>query len=114
MDAGTALASGILMNIRINRFKDFKTVFPNASEDALDLLQKLLIFNPKKRLNIDQALEHPFVKEFRNTDEELVMENKVNFELTDEEREEIYAYREQCLEKQKEQDKVTRSSTLNN
>ena len=99
------------MNIRINKFKDFKTVFPNANEDALDLLKKLLVFNPKKRLTIDEALDHPFVKDFRNTEEEMIMGEKINFEFTDEEREEIMIYKEKCLEKQRE-DKLTRSSTL--
>ena len=34
---------------------------PGASEDCLDLLNKLLQFNPDKRLSAIQALKHPYV-----------------------------------------------------
>lgn len=29
--------------------------------DALDLVQRLLVFNPDKRLNAEEALQHPYV-----------------------------------------------------
>ena len=37
--------------------------------DALDFLRKTLEFNPNDRITVDDALKHPFLKEFRNTDE---------------------------------------------
>jgi mitogen-activated protein kinase 1/3 len=42
-----------------------KTYFPNASDDALDLLDKMLIFNPEKRISVQQALDHDFMKQLR-------------------------------------------------
>lgn len=41
--------------------KSFKAIFPNADPDVLDLLQKLLTFNPEKRYNVEQALKHPYM-----------------------------------------------------
>jgi serine/threonine protein kinase len=41
--------------------KKLKDMFPTASEEALDLLKKLLQFNPNKRLTVEQALQHPYV-----------------------------------------------------
>lgn len=29
--------------------------------DALDLVQRLLVFNPDKRLSAEEALQHPYV-----------------------------------------------------
>ncbi|VDN95972.1 unnamed protein product [Rodentolepis nana] len=31
-----------------------------ATEDAIDLIDKLLVYDPNKRLNVKQAMEHPF------------------------------------------------------
>lgn len=33
----------------------------DVSDDAIDLLNKLLVFNPLKRLTAEQALEHEYV-----------------------------------------------------
>jgi mitogen-activated protein kinase 1/3 len=41
--------------------KNFETIFPKASPLAIDLLRKLLIFDPIKRITIDQALQHPYL-----------------------------------------------------
>ena len=35
-----------------------------CSEDALDLLRQLLVFNPARRLNAEEALAHPYVAQF--------------------------------------------------
>lgn len=43
-----------------------RKVFPNASSKALDLLSKMLVFNPKNRITVDEALKHPFFKKFYN------------------------------------------------
>lgn len=35
--------------------------FPNASSDAIDLLERMLRFEPTRRITVDQALQHPFL-----------------------------------------------------
>ncbi len=40
----------------------FRTVFPNASDEAIDLLDKLLQVDPLQRLSVDQALAHPYMQ----------------------------------------------------
>ncbi len=43
----------------------FFNIIPNITEDAADLLGKILIWDPKKRLNISEILEHNYFKEIR-------------------------------------------------
>uniref|UniRef100_A0AAY4CAA5 Mitogen-activated protein kinase 15 n=1 Tax=Denticeps clupeoides TaxID=299321 RepID=A0AAY4CAA5_9TELE len=49
----------------------------SASADGLDLLKKLLVFNPEKRLTADQALKHPYVSKFYN----LASEPSLDFDV---------------------------------
>ena len=45
---------------------DFKNCYPYASEEALDLLDKMLTFNPFFRISVDDALNHEFFKAIHN------------------------------------------------
>lgn len=45
---------------------DFSHHFPQADVQALDLLGKILEFDPRKRLSAAQALEHEYFKDFRS------------------------------------------------
>lgn len=42
---------------------NFEDVFPGIEKDALDLMKKLLTYDPSQRLSAAEALEHPFFKE---------------------------------------------------
>ena len=54
-----------------------KKKFPYIGRDALDLLTKMLAFNPKHRVSAKEALEHPFFKDVRNKSEETIADSKV-------------------------------------
>ncbi len=59
----------------------------------MDLLNNLLVFNPKKRLTVEKALEHPFFKDFRDENEEIMCDEKISFEITEEMKCEIKAFK---------------------
>jgi len=46
----------------------FETTFPKASPLAIDLLRKMLTFNPAKRVSVADALAHPYLEEFASSD----------------------------------------------
>jgi mitogen-activated protein kinase 15 len=41
-----------------------KEMVPNASDDCLDLIAKMLDFDPDKRIDIEEILTHPYLSEF--------------------------------------------------
>ena len=41
-------------------------LYPAATPDTLDLMRKMLQFNPKKRITIEECLNHPFLSKIRD------------------------------------------------
>ena len=41
-------------------------MFVNADPKALDLLEKMLTFNPHKRIIVEEALAHPYLEQERS------------------------------------------------
>ena len=55
---------------------DFGTHFRSptggpVSSDALDLLQRMLLFNPTKRISVLEAMRHPYLKDFYDPEDEV-------------------------------------------
>jgi mitogen-activated protein kinase 1/3 len=61
--------------------QDLRQRFPRASSLALDLLEKMLHFNPDKRITIDEALQHPYLESMSDPETEPVSETQFKFEL---------------------------------
>lgn len=51
-------------------------LLPHASPDALDLMAKLLTYNPDERVSAKQALRHAYFKEIRELDKKLRRQTK--------------------------------------
>ncbi|XP_076915548.1 mitogen-activated protein kinase homolog NTF6-like [Bidens hawaiensis] len=50
--------------------KTFQEKFPNASPLVLDLAEKMLVFDPSKRISVEDALNHPFLQILHEINEE--------------------------------------------
>jgi len=55
--------------------RDFKQIFLSAEPLAIDLLQKILVFDPEKRITVEQALQHPYLEEWHDSADEPVAES---------------------------------------
>lgn len=56
--------------------KDLSSLYPGAHPQAIDLLKKMLEFNPKNRCSADEALEHDFLKSVRRKDMEVSVKHR--------------------------------------
>jgi len=56
-------------------------IYPNASPAALDLLSRMLAFNPEKRLAVHEALAHPYLAALHDPAEEPIAPPPFNFEF---------------------------------
>jgi serine/threonine protein kinase len=60
------MAQECLNQIACVKKRSFNSFFPNMDEQALDLLRKMLTFNPHNRITVEEALRHPYLKDFHN------------------------------------------------
>lgn len=48
----------------------FQRLFPNANPSALDLLDRMLAFDPSSRISVETALEHPYLQIWHDASDE--------------------------------------------
>jgi len=51
-------------NFATSRPRCFSEILPEIGSDAKDLLEKMLTFDPRKRISASQALKHPYFAEY--------------------------------------------------
>jgi mitogen-activated protein kinase 1/3 len=57
-------ARAYLMSLAQTPKQSYKRLYSNADPRALDLLDKLLAFNPNNRISVEDALAHPFFEQY--------------------------------------------------
>merc|ERR1712070_1049005 len=60
---------------------DFRTLYRDASDESLDLLERMLAFDPERRISVEDALKHPYMAPLHNEDDEPVAEEKFSFDF---------------------------------
>lgn len=53
--------------------------FPDSNADAVDLLSKMLILDPNRRITVEQALEHPYLTSLHDATLEPLAESHVDW-----------------------------------
>ncbi|XP_067112128.1 mitogen-activated protein kinase 15 [Osmerus mordax] len=71
---------------------------PSVPPDGLDLLCRLLVFNPDKRLTAAQALQHPYVSRFHNPAKEPSLDYDVILPVDDDVQLSVVQYRNKLYE----------------
>jgi len=87
------LASTMLESLPKTKDKSLRSMFPTASDEAIDLIRNLLQFNPSKRLTAIQALKHPYVAQFHNEQDEPLGPDHIKISIDDNQKFGIREYR---------------------
>lgn len=78
-------ARGYIENLPRKQKIPFDRLFQDADIQALDLLDKMLTFNPNKRITVEQALQHPYLTQYYDPDDEPICEQPFTIEFENDE-----------------------------
>lgn len=67
---GSPRAQDYVRNLPYMHKIPFQKLFPNANPDALDLLNRMLAFDPSARISVEEALEHPYLSIWHDASDE--------------------------------------------
>jgi len=59
----------------------FTKVYPQADPKAVDLLERMLTFNPNKRITVTEALQHPYLSQYYDPEDEPVASEPFDFHM---------------------------------
>ncbi|PYH31163.1 mitogen-activated protein kinase mpkC [Aspergillus neoniger CBS 115656] len=79
----TKAALNIVKSMPKRQPAPWATLFPDSDEDAIDLLAKMLIFDPDKRISAAKALEHPYLGVYHDPTDEPVAEQKFDWSFSE-------------------------------
>lgn len=65
-----AKAIEYLKSFKQKKRVDFKDLFPAATPECIDFLNQTLVFNPRKRITVEAALNHPLFAPVRDAKKE--------------------------------------------
>eukprot|EP00262_Sarcandra_glabra_P008734 TRINITY_DN2241_c0_g1_i3.p1 TRINITY_DN2241_c0_g1~~TRINITY_DN2241_c0_g1_i3.p1 ORF type:complete len:376 (+),score=52.95 TRINITY_DN2241_c0_g1_i3:199-1326(+) len=61
--------------------QQFSVRFPNMSPGAVDLLERMLVFDPSKRITVEEAVCHPYLSSLHDINDEPICSRPFNFDF---------------------------------
>lgn len=99
----------MLQTLAVKPQRSLQSLLPTANPEALDLLSRLLVFNPDKRLSVEDAIRHPYLAAFHNAADEPTLTRPIHISIDDNKRYKISEYRKYLYRKIVERKKALRA-----
>jgi len=80
-NVATESAKKYILNLPKKPKVPFVSLYPQGNPQALNLLEKMLSFDPAKRCNVENALEHPYFADLHDPHDEPRMHKLFNFDF---------------------------------
>lgn len=69
-------ARSYLQSLQYKPKVPWEKLYPDADKKALDLLDKMLTFNPHKRIVVEDALAHPYLEQYYDPADEVRLQEQ--------------------------------------
>jgi mitogen-activated protein kinase 1/3 len=74
-------ARNYISSLKIRAKQALVHLYPDADHQALDLLDKLLTFDPSRRIDVSDALAHPYLKQYYEPNDEPIALHPFTIEM---------------------------------
>lgn len=106
-DIKSTFADNLLETLQDNDTRLLGDIYPHADANCIDLMTKLLTFSPVKRINVQDALAHPYFAAFRaNGINEPSCPKPIEIPMNDNQKFSVNAYRDMLYEHIREKAKA--------
>jgi ATP-dependent RNA helicase DDX18/HAS1 len=78
---GSPRAQDYVRNLPFMQKIAFQSLFRNANPDALDLLDRMLAFDPSSRISVEEALEHRYLHIWHDASDEPICPTTFDFQF---------------------------------
>jgi len=68
--------NGIQKTLKIFKEEPLEKYVPKLDKDGMDLLEKMLLIDPEKRISAEDALKHPFFNDLLQSVKDLYIKKK--------------------------------------
>lgn len=82
---GSPRAQDYIRSLPIRPRIPFSTIYPHANPHAIDLLTRMLTFDPAKRISCEEALSHPYFAVWHDPNDEPACDVPFDFSFEEEE-----------------------------
>jgi mitogen-activated protein kinase 15 len=87
-------AETMIKSVNVSKVRPIKEWFKSdTSMDAIDLVKKMLEFNPDKRIKMEEILKHPYVAQFRDSRTEIESRKSIRPPVSDNKKLNLKQYR---------------------